>query len=97
MMQAVNASRGYDHRDGIYRYRGAYTTTFSPWLYDVTQKAIRDCFMISHVSKTFLLWLSCKKDFWWENVASTEWVKSSYEFGDPVPIIAIMYLALPFD
>lgn len=57
MMQAMNASRGYDHGDGIYRYRGAYTTTFSPWLYDVTQKAIRDCFMISQISKTFLLWL----------------------------------------
>ena len=26
-----------------------------------------------------------------------EWVKSSYEFGDPVPIIAIMYLALSSD
>ncbi len=97
MMQAMNASRGYAHRDGIYRYRGAYATTLAPWLYGITQRAIRDILYDKPGKQNVSAVVVIQKDFGWKNVASTEWVKSSYEFGDPVPIIAIMYLALPFD
>ena len=72
MMQAVNASRGYDHRDGIYRYRGAYATTLAPWLYGITQRAIRDILYDKLGKQNVSAVVVIQKDFGWKNVASTE-------------------------